>query len=51
MEFESEDINQGFTVSVRNFDKQPVVFGTGAGELTSIDVYFQFASLYDYQTY
>ena len=51
MEFESEDINQGFTVSVRNFDKQPVVFGTGAGELTSIDIYFQFASLYDYKTY
>jgi len=51
MEFESEDINQGFTVSVRNFDKQPVTFGTGAGELTSIDVYFQFASLYDYKTY
>lgn len=51
MEFESEDINQGFTVSVTNFDKQPVTFGTGAGELTSIDVYFQFASLYDYKTY
>ena len=51
MEFESEDINQGFTVKVSNFDKQPVVFGTGAGEITSIDLYFQFASLYDYKTY
>ncbi len=51
MEFESEDINQGFTVKVSNFDKQAVVFGTGAGELTSIDLYFQFASLYDYKTY
>ena len=51
MEFESEDVNQGFTVKVTNFDKQPVVFGTGAGQLTSIDLYFQFASLYDYKTY
>lgn len=51
MEFESEDINQAFTVKVYNFDKQPVTFGTNAGELTSIDIYFQFASLYDYKTY
>jgi hypothetical protein len=51
MEFESEDVNQGFTVKVRNFDKEAVVFGTGAGEITSIDLYFQFASLYDYKTY
>ena len=51
MEFESEDVNQAFTVRVSNFDKQPVVFGNSAGQLTSIDVYFQFASLYDYKTY
>ncbi len=51
MEFESEDVNQGFTVKVRNFDKEAVVFGTGSGEITSIDLYFQFASLYDYKTY
>lgn len=51
MEFESEDINQGFTVKVSNFDKEPVTFGTGAGEIISIDVYFQFASLYDYRTF
>lgn len=51
MEFETEDINQAFTVRVSNFDKQPITFGTNAGELTSIDVYFQFASLYDYKTY
>ena len=51
MEFESEDINQAFTVRISNFDKEPVVFGTGAGQLTSIDLYFQFASLYDYKTY
>jgi hypothetical protein len=51
MEFESEDINQGFTVKVSNFDRQPVTFGTTAGQITSIDLYFQFASLYDYKTY
>ena len=51
MEFESEDVNQGFTVKVTNFDKGAVTFGTGAGQLTSIDLYFQFASLYDYKTY
>jgi hypothetical protein len=51
MEFESEDVNQGFTVKITNFDKEPVTFGTQPGELTSIDVYFQFASLYDYKTY
>jgi hypothetical protein len=51
MEFESEDVNQGFTVKITNFDKQPIKFGTQAGELTSIDMYFQFASLYDYKTY
>jgi len=38
-------------VKVTNFDKEPVTFGTGAGEIISIDVYFQFASLYDYRTY
>ncbi len=51
MEFESEDINQGFTVKVTNFDKEPVIFGTGAGQVTSIDIYFQFTSLYEYRTY
>lgn len=51
MEFESEDVNQGFTVKVSNFDKGSITFGTGAGEIISIDLYFQFASLYDYKTY
>jgi hypothetical protein len=51
MEFESEDINQGFTVRTTNFDRQPVTFGTSAGQISSIDLYFQFASLYDYKTY
>ena len=51
MEFESEDINQGFTVKVSNFDKEAVTFGTAAGQIISIDVYFQFASLYDYRTF
>ena len=51
MEFESEDINQGFTVKVSNFDKEAVTFGTAAGQIISIDLYFQFASLYDYRTF
>jgi len=53
MEFESEDINAGFTVDCLNFDRDQSVdiFGTTEGKIISIDVYFQFASLYDYQTY
>ena len=53
MEFESENINQGFTVKVRNFDKDNTdsLFGGDAGQLTSIDVYFQFASLFNYDSY
>jgi len=51
MGFDSETVNQGFTVKVFNFDREKVTFGTQAGQLTSIDIYFEFASLYDYQTY
>lgn len=53
MEFESENINQGFTVKVRNFDKDnsASLFGTSPGQLTSVDVYFQFASLFNYESY
>ena len=51
MEFETEDVNQGFTVRVYNFDREKVTFGTGAGEIISVDLFFQFASLYDYKTY
>jgi len=51
MSFDSETVNQGFTVQIYNMDREKVTFGTGAGELTSIDIYFEFSSLYDYQTY
>jgi len=52
MEFASEDINRGFTVSTRNFDREDVaVFGTGPGQVKSIDIYFQFSSLYKYEGY
>ena len=53
MEFESEDINAGFTVDCFNFDREQSIdiFGTTEGKVISIDIYFQFASLYDYQTY
>lgn len=53
MEFESEDIPQAFTVKTFNFDREKPtagVFGTSAGQITSIDIYFQFNSLYDYNT-
>jgi hypothetical protein len=53
MEFESEDIPQAFTVKTFNFDREKPtagVFGTTAGQITSIDIYFQFNSLYDYNT-
>ena len=52
MEFQSEDINRGFTVSTRNFDREDVnIFGTNAGQVKSIDIYFQFSSLYKYEGY
>ena len=52
MEFQSEDINRGFTVSTRNFDREDVdIFGTGAEQVKSIDIYFQFSSLYKYEGY
>ena len=53
MEFESEDIPQAFTVKTFNFDREKPtagVYGTSAGQITSIDIYFQFNSLYDYNT-
>lgn len=53
MEFESEDIPQAFTVKTFNFDREKPtngIYGTGAGQITSIDMYFQFNSLYDYNT-
>ena len=55
LNFDSEDINSNFTVSVSNYDKSgEVVFdstGTTAGALYYIDLYFDYASLYDYNAY
>ncbi len=56
LNFESETIDQNFQVSVFNFDKtggQPSFDPTGvtANALMYIDMYFDYASLYDYNQY
>jgi hypothetical protein len=56
LNFESETIDQYFNVSVFNFDRtgqQPVFDPTGLtpNALMFIDLYFDFASLYDYNKY
>lgn len=56
LNFESETIDQNFQVSVFNYDKsgaQPIFDPTGTtpNALMSIDLYFDFASLYDYNKY
>jgi len=56
LNFESETIDQNFQVSVFNFDKtggQPSFDPTGvtANALMYIDMYFDYASLYDYNHY
>jgi len=56
LNFESETIDQNFQISVFNYDKtgdQPPFDTTGAtaNALLYIDLYFDFASLYDYNKY
>ncbi len=56
LNFEAETIDQYFQVSVFNFDKtggQPSFdpSGTTANALMYIDLYFDYASLYDYNKY
>ncbi len=56
LNFESETIDQNFQVSVFNYDKtgsQPTFdpSGTTLNALMSIDLYFDYASLYDYNRY
>ncbi len=56
LNFDTEDINQNFTTSVFRYDKTgvPVVFdstGATAGSIRYIDMYFDYASLYDYNIY
>ena len=44
--FNAEDVKNRFEVEVYNFTGTgPAVFGTGAGELTSIDLFFEFTEL------
>ena len=52
MEFDSEDISEAFTVKVLKFNREDGLaeFGAGAGKIRSIDLYFQFSSLYNYDT-
>jgi len=56
LNFDAEDINSNFTTSVFKYDKTgaDVVFdstGATAGALLYIDMYFDYASLFDYNQY
>ena len=56
LNFESETIDQNFQISVFNYDKsgnQPTFDTSGAtnNSLMFIDLYFDYASLYDYNKY
>ena len=56
LNFESETIDQNFQIAVFNYDKsgnQPPFdsSGTTANALMYIDLYFDYASLYDYNKY
>ena len=52
MEFESETVPRAFNVKVKKFDKsEAAVFGTAEGQITSIDLFFQFNSLFNYEGY
>ena len=47
---ESETIPRAFNVKVKKFNNiEPAVFGTSAGDIVSIDIFFQFSSLYNYE--
>ena len=55
-EFESETIPQAFNVRTHKFGGNTggdslAVCGTNPGEITSIDVFFEFASLFEYEGY
>ena len=51
MEFDSENINEAFNVRTLKYDRSgPAVFGTNPGDIVSIDIYFQFSSLYNYDS-
>ncbi len=51
MEFDSENINEAFNVRTLKYDRSgPATFGTNPGDIVSIDIYFQFSSLYNYDS-
>tara|TARA_R110002167_G_scaffold33871_1_gene108406 strand:+ start:181 stop:615 length:435 start_codon:yes stop_codon:yes gene_type:complete len=55
-EFDSESIPQAFNVQTHKFggntgDDSLAVFGTDPGNITSIDVFFEFQSLFNYEGY
>jgi len=59
MEFDSEDIQESFMVKTLKYDRSDVASFVGdndkgdpklAGQIVSIDIYFQFSSLYNYDT-
>jgi hypothetical protein len=48
----SEDIRQEFYVETYNYDGvTPATFGTGSGEIKSVDLFFQISEINDYSTY
>ena len=51
-DLESEFIRQEFFVDVFNYDGVTrATFGTGAGEIQSVDLFFQLSEIHDYSSY
>ena len=51
-DLESEFIRQEFFVDVYNYDGTTrATFGTGSGEIQSVDLFFQLSEVHDYSTY
>ena len=51
-DLESEFIRQEFYVDVYNYDGTTrATFGTGSGEIQSVDLFFQLSEVHDYSTY
>ena len=48
----SEDIRQEFYVETFNYDgTTPATFGTGSGEIKTVDLFFQISEINDYSIY
>ena len=51
-DYDSEEIKQSFPVSVFKYDgTTPLPMGSGAGQVKSIDLYFNISESYDYSGY